>query len=158
MGERAGKRVLASGAFELLHPGHVRFLVEAKRVGGEGSRLIVVVARDETIRRRKGREPILGEEARKEIISMLKPVDEVILGHVPFSFEKVIEEVKPDIVVFGYDQEDLMREFMKFVESRGLNVKVVKLGKFSSQGPSSTSELIRRAAEIMGRGSRSGLF
>jgi FAD synthetase len=82
----------------------------------------------------------------------------VILGHVPFSFEKVIEEVKPDIVVFGYDQEDLMREFMKFVESRGLNVKVVKLGKFSSQGPSSTSELIRRAAEIMGRGSRSGLF
>jgi FAD synthetase len=158
MGERAGKRVLASGAFELLHPGHVRFLVEAKRVGGEGSRLVVVVARDETIRRRKGREPILGEEARKEIISMLKPVDEVILGHVPFSFEKVIEEVKPDIVVFGYDQEDLMREFMKFVESRGLNVKVVKLGKFSSQGPSSTSELIRRAAEIMGRGSRSGLF
>jgi FAD synthetase len=153
MGERAGKRVLASGAFELLHPGHVRFLVEAKRVGGEGSRLVVVVARDETIRRRKGREPILGEEARKEIISMLKPVDEVILGHVPFSFEKVIEEVKPDIVVFGYDQEDLMREFMKFVESRGLNVKVVKLGKFSSQGPSSTSELIRRAAEIMGRGS-----
>ncbi|MCC6024315.1 MAG: FAD synthase, partial [Thaumarchaeota archaeon] len=153
MGERAGKRVLASGAFELLHPGHVRFLVEAKRAGGEGSRLVVVVARDETIRRRKGREPILGEEARKEIISMLKPVDEVILGHVPFSFEKVIEEVKPDIVVFGYDQEDLMREFMKFVESRGLNVKVVKLGKFSSQGPSSTSELIRRAAEIMGRGS-----
>lgn len=153
MGERAGKRVLASGAFELLHPGHVRFLVEAKRAGGEGSRLVVVVARDETIRRRKGREPILGEEARKEIISMLKPVDEVILGHVPFSFEKVIEEVKPDIVVFGYDQEDLMREFMKFVESRGLNVKVVKLGKFSSQGPSSTSELIRRAAEIMGRSS-----
>lgn len=153
MGERAGKRVLASGAFELLHPGHVRFLVEAKRVGGEGSRLVVVVARDETIRRRKGREPILGEEARKEIISMLKPVDEVILGHVPFSFEKVIEEVKPDIVVFGYDQEDLMREFMKFVESRGLNVKVVKLGKFSSQGPSSTSELIRRAAEIMSRSS-----
>jgi FAD synthetase len=153
MGERAGKRVLASGAFELLHPGHVRFLVEAKRVGGEGSRLVVVVARDETIRRRKGREPILGEEARKEIISMLKPVDEVILGHVPFSFEKVIEEVKPDIVVFGYDQEDLMREFMKFVECRGLNVKVVKLGKFSSQGPSSTSELIRRAAEIMSRSS-----
>ena len=153
MEERTGKRVLASGAFELLHPGHVRFLAEAKRVGGEGSRLIVVVARDETIKRRKGREPILGEEARREIISMLKPVDEVILGHVPFSFERVIEEVKPDIVVFGYDQEDLMREFMRFIESKGLNVKVVKLGKFSSHGPSSTSELIRRAAEIMGKGS-----
>jgi FAD synthetase len=153
MGERAGRRVLASGAFELLHPGHVRFLAEAKRVGGEGSRLIVVVARDETIRRRKGREPIIGEEARREMVSMLKPVDEAILGHAPFSFEKVMEEVKPDIVVFGYDQEDLMMEFMRFIESRGLSVEVVKLRKFSSQEPSSTSELIRRAAEVLGEGS-----
>lgn len=146
------KRVLASGAFELLHPGHLRFLVEAKRVGGEGSRLIVVVARDETIRRRKGREPILGEEARRELVSMLKPVDEAILGHAPFSFEKIIEEVKPDIVVFGYDQDDLMKEFKEFLEARGLRIEVVKLGRFSSKDPSSTSELIRRAAEILGRG------
>jgi len=153
MREKTGKRVLASGAFELLHPGHVRFLAEAKRVGGGGSRLIVVVARDETIRRRKGREPILGEEARKEMVSMLKPVDETILGHVPFSFEKVMEEVKPNMVVFGYDQENLMREFMRFIESRGLSVEVVRLGKFSSQEPSSTSELIRRAAEILDKGS-----
>jgi FAD synthetase len=149
MMRKTGKRVLASGAFELLHPGHVRFLAEAKRLGGGGSRLIVVVARDETIRRRKGREPILGEEARKEMVSMLKPVDEAILGHVPFSFEKVMEEVKPDMVVFGYDQEDLMREFMRFIESRRLSVEVVRLGKFSSQEPSSTSELIRRAAEVL---------
>ncbi|MEM2846798.1 MAG: adenylyltransferase/cytidyltransferase family protein [Nitrososphaerota archaeon] len=153
MGERAGRRVLASGAFELLHPGHIRFLAEAKRVGGEASRLIVVVARDETIRRRKGREPLLGEEARREIVSMLKPVDEAILGHTPFSFEKIIEDVKPDIVVFGYDQDDLMREFLRFIESKGLSIEVVKLGKFASQEPSSTSELIKRAAEILGKSS-----
>ncbi|MEM0329550.1 MAG: adenylyltransferase/cytidyltransferase family protein [Nitrososphaerota archaeon] len=153
MGERAGRRVLASGAFELLHPGHIRFLAEAKRVGGEASRLIVVVARDETIRRRKGREPLLGEEARREIVSMLKPVDEAILGHTPFSFEKIIEEVKPDIVVFGYDQDDLMREFLRFIESKGLSIEVVKLGKFASREPSSTSELIKRAAEILGKSS-----
>lgn len=153
MSERAGKRVLASGAFELLHPGHIRFLAEAKRVGGEASRLIVVVARDETIRRRKGREPLLGEEARREIVSMLKPVDEAILGHTPFSFEKIIEEVKPDIVVFGYDQDDLMREFLRFIESKGLSIEVVKLGKFASREPSSTSELIKRAAEILGKSS-----
>ncbi|MEM4718566.1 MAG: adenylyltransferase/cytidyltransferase family protein [Nitrososphaerota archaeon] len=153
MSERAGKRVLASGAFELLHPGHIRFLAEAKRVGGEASRLIVVVARDETIRRRKGREPLLGEEARRELVSMLKPVDEAILGHTPFSFEKIIEEVKPDIVVFGYDQDDLMREFLRFIESKGLSIEVVKLGKFASREPSSTSELIKRAAEILGKSS-----
>ncbi|MEM3898018.1 MAG: adenylyltransferase/cytidyltransferase family protein [Nitrososphaerota archaeon] len=153
MGERAGRRILASGAFELLHPGHIRFLAEAKRVGGEASRLIVVVARDETIRKRKGREPLLGEEARREIVSMLKPVDEAILGHTPFSFERIIEEVKPDIVVFGYDQDDLMREFLRFIESKGLSIEVVKLGKFTSREPSSTSELIKRAAEILGKSS-----
>lgn len=153
MGKKPGKRVLASGAFELLHPGHVKFLAEAKRVGGEGSKLIVVVARDETIRMRKGREPILGEEARREIVSMLKPVDEAILGRTPFSFEKIIEDVKPDIVVFGYDQDDLMREFLRFIESRGLSIEVVKLGKFASQEPSSTSDLIKRAAEVLGKSS-----
>lgn len=155
MGRKTGKRVLASGAFELLHPGHLKFLAEAKRIGGEGSRLIVVVARDEMIRRRKGREPILGEEARREIVSMLKPVDEAILGYVPLSFERIIENVKPDVVIFGYDQDDLMKEFLEFVKSRGLSIEVVKLGKFASQEPSSTSDLIKRAAEVFGKGSSS---
>jgi len=146
------RRVLASGAFEILHPGHLRFLEEAKRLGGEGSRLIVVVARDETVRRRKGRDPILGEEARRYMVSRLKPVDEAILGYSPFSFEKVIEEVKPDIVVFGYDQEDLMRRFMEFVEEKRLKIRVVKLGRFSSSEPCSTTELLEKASKLMGLG------
>ena len=145
------KRVLASGAFEIIHPGHIRFLDEAKKLGGGNSRLIVVVARDETIRRRKGREPLMEEESRRYVVSMLKPVDEVILGHSPFSFERVIEEVKPDIVVFGYDQEDLMKEFSRFIKSKGLKIRIEKLRKFSSPSPSSTSEIIERAVEIFKR-------
>lgn len=144
----AGKRVLASGVFELIHPGHIRFLEEAKRLGGEDAELIVVVARDETVRRRKGRRPLMGEESRRYVVSMLKPVDEAILGHSPFSFERVIEEVKPDIVVFGHDQEDLMKEFSIFLRSKGLKIRVERLEKFSALGPSSTSEIIERAVEI----------
>ena len=144
-----GKKVLASGAFELIHPGHLRFLEEAKKLGGEGSKLIVVVARDETIRRRKGRDPILGEEARRYIVSMLKPVDEAILGFTPLSFEKIIEIVKPDLVVFGYDQSDLMESFLKFVKGRGLKIEVARVGKYSSSEPCSTSELIDRAMRIL---------
>ena len=150
--EEAMKRVLASGAFEILHPGHLKFLEEAKRLGGEGSRLVVVVARDETVRRRKGRDPILGEEARRYMVSRLKPVDEAVLGCSPFSFEKIIEEVKPDIVVFGYDQEDIMRSFMEFVKKRGLRIEVVKLGRFSSPEPCSTTELLEKASRLMGLG------
>ena len=144
-----GKKVLASGAFELIHPGHLRFLEEAKKLGGEGSKLIVVVARDETIRRRKGRDPILGEESRRYIVSMLKPVDEAILGFTPLSFEKIIEIVKPDLVVFGYDQSDLMESFLKFIKDRGLKIGVARVGKYSSSEPCSTSELIDRAMRIL---------
>jgi len=143
------KRVLASGAFELIHSGHVKFLEEARKLGGENSELIVVVARDETIRRRKGREPILGEESRRYIVSMLKPVDKAILGHVPFSFSKVIEEVKPDLVVFGHDQEDLMKEFIDFVKRENLKIEIAKVGKFSSGDPCSTSEIIQKISKML---------
>ena len=51
------KVVLASGTFDLLHFGHVRFLEEAKRTGGEGAKLVVVVARDSTVMERKGERP-----------------------------------------------------------------------------------------------------
>ncbi|HDD42116.1 MAG TPA: FAD synthase [Nitrososphaeria archaeon] len=145
----AGKRVLASGVFELIHPGHLRFLEEAKRLGGEGAKLIVVVARDETVRRRKGREPILGEDARRYVVSMLKPVDEAILGYAPLSFEKVIEQVKPDLVVFGHDQADLMRTFQEFVREKGLRIEVARVRKYSSYEPCSTTEILEKVLEIL---------
>ncbi|MBW2490458.1 MAG: adenylyltransferase/cytidyltransferase family protein, partial [Deltaproteobacteria bacterium] len=53
------KIVLASGTFDLLHLGHVKFLEEAKRAGGEDSELIVVVATDKTVKQRKGVKPIM---------------------------------------------------------------------------------------------------
>ena len=145
----AGKVVLTTGAFDMLHPGHVKLLEEAKKLAGSEGKLVVLIARDETVRRNKGRDPIFDEEARRYMVSMLKPVDEAILGYTPPSFEKVIERIKPDIVVFGYDQEDLMRRFMEFVEEKRLKIRVVKLGRFSSSEPCSTTELIERASKLM---------
>ena len=49
--------VVASGTFDLLHLGHVRFLEEAKRAGGKDAELIVIVARDSTVKARKGKTP-----------------------------------------------------------------------------------------------------
>ncbi len=49
------KIVLASGVFDLLHLGHVRFLEAAKSTGGRGAKLVVVVARDDTVEKKKGR-------------------------------------------------------------------------------------------------------
>ena len=49
------KIVLASGTFDLLHLGHVRFLEEAKKAGGIHAELVVIVARDCTVNARKGK-------------------------------------------------------------------------------------------------------
>jgi FAD synthetase len=56
--------VLASGVFDLLHLGHVRFLEEAKKAGGKNAELIVIVARDSTVEKRKGKKPIMSEDQR----------------------------------------------------------------------------------------------
>mgnify|MGYP001127593064 CR=1 FL=1 len=56
--------VLASGVFDLLHIGHVRYLEEAKKSGGENAKLVVIVATDDTVKKRKGKKPVLPEEQR----------------------------------------------------------------------------------------------
>jgi FAD synthetase len=67
--------VLASGAFDLVHYGHVHFLKEAKKVGGRNARLIVIIARDKTIEKRKGKSPVIPENQRRAVIESLKPVE-----------------------------------------------------------------------------------
>ena len=70
---------MATGTFDIIHPGHGYYLQESKNLGEENSKLIVVVARDATVRSRK-RVPIVNEEQRLEMVKMLKPVDEAYLG------------------------------------------------------------------------------
>src|SRR6266571_7477395 len=101
------KTVLATGVFDILHPGHIRFLEESKKQGGPGAQLVVVVARDKTVVKRKGRGPVLPESDRREIVACLKPVNRAVLGHEEVDFLGVLEELKPDIVCVGYDQNDI---------------------------------------------------
>jgi FAD synthetase len=62
------KIVLASGTFDLLHLGHVRFLEEAKKAGGKNAELVVIVARDSTVKARKGKKPIMPEDQRRALV------------------------------------------------------------------------------------------
>jgi len=58
------KVVLASGVFDLLHYGHLYYLENAKKKGGKNAKLVVVVASDKTIEKRKGEKPIISEDQR----------------------------------------------------------------------------------------------
>ncbi len=118
-------RVMASGVFDILHSGHLHYLMDAKTLGDE---LYVVVATDATVRRRK-HEPITPEKMRVELVQALKPVDHAILGTEGDMFETV-RKVRPDIIALGYDQGFDERELEEGLRKHGLTAKVVRLSKY----------------------------
>ena len=118
-------RVMATGVFDILHSGHLRYLQEAKLLGDE---LIVVVATDATVRREK-HEPITPERMRLELVQALKPVDRALLGKEGDMFE-IVREVSPDIIVLGYDQSFDQKKLEMELTKRGLKAKVERLSKY----------------------------
>ncbi len=143
------KIVLASGVFDLLHLGHVRFLEAAKKTGGRGAKLVVVVARDDTVEKKKGRKAIMSESQRCALVGSLKVVDEAILGYENFDMGKVIERIRPDVIALGYDSHmsGLENSVRNAIKERALKPKIVKIGKFSSDELDSSSKIKQRIVE-----------
>ena len=139
------KKVLATGVFDLIHPGHILFLEKAKKIGGKNSKLIVVIARDSNVLKFKGVKPIFNEKIRKRIVSSLKPVD-----FKKFSIEKIIKKIKPDIIVFGYDQIKIMKEFDNICKEKNWNIKIVRLKKFRSGQINSSSQIVKKIIKSRG--------
>ena len=122
--------VLASGVFDLIHYGHIRFLEEAKKCGGPNARLIVVVARDSTVKKMKGKEPVIPEDQRRAIVEALKPVDIAVLGYEDFRIGDVVDKVKPDVIAVGYDQKAVEEAVKKEISDRRDKIRVVEIGRF----------------------------
>jgi len=117
------KIVLAGGVFDIIHPGHIHTLTAAKALGDV---LVVAIATDKTAQKMKKMTPLHDQELRCELVSSLSMVDEAIIGHEEDIFETV-KEIKPDIIVLGYDQ--IHQE--KFIDGGckriNLDVKIVRL-------------------------------
>jgi len=141
--------VLATGVFDLLHLGHLRFLEESKRKGGPRSRLVVVVARDRTVFRRKGKGPIVPEDQRRELVGALRVVDRAILGREEIDLLGILKEVKPDIVSVGYDQDEIRAAVTGLIRKQGLPIKVVRIRRFGRTGLNSSSQLKSRVAKAL---------
>jgi FAD synthetase len=143
--------VLASGTFDLIHLGHVRYLEEAKKAGGRNAELIVIVARDSTVEKRKGKRTVMPEDQRRSLVESLKVVDEAILGFEGFSIDKVIEKINPDVVAVGHDQEGIEREVRKATEEKNFNVQVARIGRFGKKELNSSSKIMRKIVESFKR-------
>lgn len=142
------KIVLAGGVYDVLHLGHLAALIEAKSLGDV---LVAVVATDITVEMLKGRKPIFPEHDRRSLVEGLKPVDKAILGYedVGFGFEQVLMDVMPDIVAFGYDQENLEKTVREIIQRRSLKIQIVKLSRFEHEKFASSSSVRQKLSEEM---------
>jgi FAD synthetase len=145
----SGKTVLATGVFDLLHLGHLRFLEESKKKGGPRSRLVVVIARDNTVFRRKGKGPVIPEDQRRELVAALRVVDRAILGREEIDLLGILKEVKPDIVCVGYDQDEIRAAVTRVIKREGLPIRVIRIRRFGPTGFNSSSKLKSRVAKAL---------
>jgi rfaE bifunctional protein nucleotidyltransferase chain/domain len=136
-----GKRIVfTNGVFDILHPGHVRYLQHARSLGDV---LIVGLNADASVRRNKGPErPINPQDERAEILEALECVDAVVL------FEEdtpagIIKAIQPDILVKGADWAEDAIVGRDTVEARGGRVVRVPI----EQG-FSTTEIIRKIRRL----------
>ena len=136
-------RVVATGTFDIIHPGHIRFLEEAKKLGDE---LIVIVAREKNVRHKH--KPILPEDQRRRVEDAIKPDDKAKLGDEHDMF-KPIMELKPDIIVLGYDQHFDEKRLEEELRKRGLNTKVVRIRAKEDCEFCSSTKIIKRIVDVV---------
>jgi rfaE bifunctional protein nucleotidyltransferase chain/domain len=128
-----GRRIVfTNGVFDLLHPGHVRYLEEARALG---DLLIVGLHEDESVRRNKGPgRPITPQEERAEVLAALASVDAVVVFPEDTPAD-IIRQVQPDILVKGAGWPADQIVGRDTVEARGGRVVLVPI----EQGYSTTS-------------------
>jgi len=135
--KRKGRKIVfTNGCFDILHAGHVRYLKKAKSLG---DMLVLGLNSDSSVRNIKGKgRPIVNQKDRAEVVSSLSPVDYVVIFKEPTPI-KLIEAIKPDILVKGADWKrgEIIGE--NFMKSYG--GKVARIRLFEGR---STTGIIKR--------------
>jgi D-beta-D-heptose 7-phosphate kinase/D-beta-D-heptose 1-phosphate adenosyltransferase len=136
--ERRGEKVVfTNGCFDLLHPGHVRYLARARALG---DRLVIGLNSDASVRRLKGRRrPVQSETARAEVLAALACVDHVVIFGEDTPLE-VIVALRPQILAKGADWA--ANEIVGGTEVRSWGGRVARVELVPGE---STTRLVKRA-------------
>ena len=118
------KRVVVFGIFDGVHEGHRSLFRQAKKHGDE---LVVIVGRDSASLKWKGKRPKHLEETRRDLVSKEERVDQTVLGDEEQSSYKVVEELNPDIICLGYDQNALEQDLRTWLSQREWNIPLIRL-------------------------------
>lgn len=131
-------RVLATGTFDILHPGHIRYLSEAKALGDE---LYVIVARESMIKHKP--KPVMPEKQRLAMVASLRIVDKALLGSEEDMFAPLLE-IKPDIIALGKNQFFKEKELEADLKAHGIGAKIVRIMSFEQCELCSSAAIIKK--------------
>jgi D-glycero-beta-D-manno-heptose 1-phosphate adenylyltransferase len=132
---QGAKLILANGCFDLIHAGHVRYLIGAKSLGGI---LLVAINSDEQVRKLKGDgRPVISENERAEIVAAFRCVNAVTVFDEP-TVQEIIRLVRPDFHAKGTDYTTETVPEREIVRAYGGRVAIVGDPKDHS-----SSELLR---------------
>jgi FAD synthetase len=134
-------RVVATGTFDILHPGHVLYLEKSRALGDE---LVVIVARDVNVKHKP--KPIMPEEQRLRMVAALKVVDMAVLGSKTDIFQS-IERLQPDIITLGHDQHFNPDVLLAELTARGLHLKIVRIDAHEPCELCSSRRIVARIIE-----------
>jgi FAD synthetase len=134
----SARRVVATGTFDILHPGHLYYLEESRKLGDE---LFVIVARDVNVKHKP--HPIIPEDQRLQMVAALKPVDHAMLGDIKDMFLP-IEKIRPDIITIGFNQMFDEQKLGAQLAERNIPSKIVRIGKFADGDLYSSRLVVQR--------------
>lgn len=117
-------RVVVFGIFDGVHEGHRDFLRQAREYG---DKLIVIVGRDKISEQLKHKKPNYSENERLKFIEGEPLVDRVVLGDAELSTYKMLEELNPDVVCLGYDQQELGKDLEKWMKENKKEIPIYHL-------------------------------
>lgn len=133
------KKIVATGTFDILHPGHIYYLEESKKLGDE---LWVIVAREKNVVHKPL--PIVSEDQRLKMIQSLRCVDHAVLGDHTDMY-KPIREIDPAVITIGFNQKWSEDKLKADMNERGICADVVRISEYTGMPFTSSTKIIEEA-------------
>jgi FAD synthetase len=130
------RRVVATGTFDILHPGHVYYLEASRALGDE---LHVIVARDANVKHKPA--PVIHESQRLRMVEALKVVDHARLGDEHDMFAP-IDAIRPDVITIGFNQHFDADRLTSMLRERGIEAEVARIGAYTGEGNCSSRAIM----------------
>ncbi|MCB9798121.1 adenylyltransferase/cytidyltransferase family protein [Candidatus Nomurabacteria bacterium] len=121
-------KAMLFGTFDGLHVGHIDLLRQAQELADE---VVVLVAQDSTVEKVKGARPIQTIEERMQVLKAIKGIDKVIAGH-PDDVYARIEQIRPDCIILGYDQNAFVEKLEHILEERKMPAQIIRAKKYQA--------------------------